>query len=90
MTHSPNLWTRETYDEPVDNDGLRVQRRAHSIGAGKRSDELEFEELFVTEENCKLFFVNDNRYFFNNMVFSAARFFLNQAELRSGFLEREC
>ena len=24
---------REAHDEPVDNDGLRVQRRAHSIGA---------------------------------------------------------
>ena len=24
---------RETHDEPVDNDGLRVQRMAHSIGA---------------------------------------------------------
>ena len=25
---------RETHDEPVDSDGFRVQRRAHSIGAG--------------------------------------------------------
>ena len=25
---------RETHDEPIDNDGLRVQRSAHSMGAG--------------------------------------------------------
>ena len=35
-------------------DGLRVQRRAHR--RRKCTDEMEIEELYVTEENCKLFF----------------------------------
>ena len=50
---------RETYDEPIDNDGLRSEKGAQHWRQ-KRSDELEVEELYVTGENCKLFF-NDNR-----------------------------
>ena len=50
----------------------------------KRSDELEVEELYVTEENCKLFF-NDNQNCFQQHDV-AARIFWRRAVVF--FLER--
>ena len=49
--HEREATRSETHDEPFDIDGSRVERRAHINGA--RSEVVE--ELYVTEETCKLF-----------------------------------
>ena len=84
--------------EPGDTDEKRMTNLLTMIGyvfkkgaqhwRRKRSDELEIEELYVTEENCKLF-LNDSRYCFQQYGVCSSKISLKQAELRSGTLERE-
>ena len=77
VTHSPNLWTRNAWrtcwpwSVMCSEKGAQHWRR-------KRSDELEVEELYVTEENCKLFFMTID-IVFSSVVFSAARFWIKRS-----------
>ena len=49
---------------------------------------MEVEELYVTEENCKLFSANDDQNCFQQHSISV-RVFWKHAELRSCILERD-